>query len=97
MSSEARQPGMAGHEPVCGWQDEIAVWLAASPELAPGELAPEQVIAWLRGPEGEAWSARHQLPVRHDSASGMFASVLPDPAGGHHPAKWPRPFPRNLL
>ena len=97
MSSEARQPGMAGHEPVCGWQDEIAGW-QAGPELAPGELAPEQVIAWLRGPEGERWMRTRVRRIwRHGPDAGLLASVARPPGRAGCAARWPEPYSRHLL
>lgn len=56
------------------------------------ELSPEQVIAWLRSPEGENWSAwrRHSLH-RHFRDSGLFADVLEDIPGDAR-ARWPEPF-----
>ena len=95
MSSEARQPGMRGHEPVCGWQDEIAGWLR-EPEPVPAgsELPPEQVAAWLRSQEGERWSqARIGELERQQDDSGVFADVR-DTISSNIPvqSRWPEPY-----
>ena len=67
-----------------------------TPEQAP-ELAPGQVIAWLRSDEGERWSrSRRGKPgggiTRHDDLSGVFGDVIRQPGGGRA-AHWPEPGP----
>lgn len=87
---------MAGHEPVAGWQDEIAGWQDAlarwlrEPETPGAELSPEQVIAWLRGPEGDRWMRKRAHRIsRHGPDAGIFASVIPQPGTGNLMARWP--------
>lgn len=50
------------------------------------ETPPEQVIAWLRSPEGEAWSREQYIGfsgriTRSIGRTGLFADVLPDGTG----------------
>lgn len=60
-----------------------------------GNQPPEQVIAWLRSPEGERWSrSRIGWDGRLHShlGEGGFAEVIPDQYGKYARARWPRPY-----
>jgi len=70
-----------------------------APEQVPG-LSAEQVIAWLRSPAGERWS-RDRIgfsgQLRSHLGAVCLAEVIPDSAGKHAAARWPRPLMYNDL
>lgn len=66
-------------------------------ESLAADLPPEQVIGWLRGPEGERWASANFSGVRrHSQEDGIIATVLPAPGSGR-PARWPEPFYADYL
>lgn len=69
-----------------------------------GEWPPERVIAWLRSPEGEAWSVsragdveRFGMPAGFyfdEEDDGVFGTVTPISELGDesHETRWPEPI-----
>jgi hypothetical protein len=55
----------------------------------------EQVVAWLRSPEGERWSRdRIGESLRSHDLDVYLAEVIPDRYGRYAAASWPEPLPR---
>jgi hypothetical protein len=62
----------------------------------PAEAPPQQVVRWLRSPQGERWSQNRigfsGRITRHGHESGVFAEIIPDRAGRFARTRWPDPF-----
>jgi hypothetical protein len=57
-------------------------------------VTQEEIIAWLRTPEGERWN---QSVLQEGRASGLFASVKEDGTDlmreNSEAVRWPEPYP----